>query len=66
MPGCAQMVENAAPVSNKRVVIDKTQQMLRAYEGDRLVLESRVSTGRRGRRTLDGFSCSRGESVSFP
>jgi lipoprotein-anchoring transpeptidase ErfK/SrfK len=35
----------AAP--SKRVEIDKTTQMLRAYEGDRLVLQSRVSTGRR-------------------
>jgi lipoprotein-anchoring transpeptidase ErfK/SrfK len=31
----------------KRVEIDKKLQILRAYEGDQLVMESRVSTGRR-------------------
>jgi lipoprotein-anchoring transpeptidase ErfK/SrfK len=49
--------ELAAPEGNaggKRVEIDKTRQMLRAYEGGRLVMESRVSTGRQGRRTPDG------------
>jgi lipoprotein-anchoring transpeptidase ErfK/SrfK len=49
----AQTLETVAP-SSKHVVIDKTQQMLRAYEGDRLILESRVSTGRQGRRTPNG------------
>lgn len=38
---------------NKRVVIDQASQTLRAYEGDRLVLESRVSTGR-NHRTPNG------------
>lgn len=38
----------------KWVVIDKSQQMLRAYEGKRLVLESRVSTGREGKETPNG------------
>ena len=38
----------------KRVVIDKSRQTLRAYEGDLLVLESRVSTGRPGRETPSG------------
>jgi lipoprotein-anchoring transpeptidase ErfK/SrfK len=37
----------------KRVEIDKTLQVLRAYEGDRLILESRVSTGR-GNSTPNG------------
>lgn len=41
----------AAPA--KRVVIDKTTQVLRAYEGDRIVLECRVSTGR-GNSTPNG------------
>jgi len=38
----------------KRVEINKTQQVLRAYEGKRLVLESPVSTGRAGMPTPDG------------
>ena len=54
LSACAQTVENETPASRKHVVIDKTRQMLRAYEGDRLVLESRVSTGRRGRWTPNG------------
>lgn len=45
---------NEPSVSAKRVEIDKTQQKLRAYDGDRLVLESRVSTGRRGKQTPNG------------
>jgi lipoprotein-anchoring transpeptidase ErfK/SrfK len=35
----------------KRVEIDKTTQTLRAYDGDVLVLESRVSTGKAGKQT---------------
>ncbi len=38
----------------KRVVIDKTSQTLRAYQGGQLVLQSRVSTGRQGRETPSG------------
>lgn len=38
----------------KRVEIDKTQQVLRAYEGERLVLESRVSTGKWDGSTPNG------------
>ena len=38
----------------KRVVIDKSQQVLRAYEGNRLVLETHISSGRRGRETPNG------------
>jgi lipoprotein-anchoring transpeptidase ErfK/SrfK len=38
----------------KRVEIDKTQQMLRAYEDDRLVFETRISTGRWDRSTPNG------------
>ena len=37
----------------KRVEIDKTQQVLRAYDGEWLILESRVSTGR-GNSTPNG------------
>lgn len=43
-----------APLGSKRVEIDKSQQMLRAYQGDQLVIESRVSTGRDGKRTPNG------------
>ena len=38
----------------KRVVIDKSHQVLRAYEGNRVVLETHISTGRRGRETPSG------------
>ncbi len=40
--------------SIKRVEIDKTLQVLRAYEGDRLVLESRISAGKWDRSTPNG------------
>jgi len=40
--------------TGKWVVIDKTQQVLRAYEGRRLVLETRVSTGRWNGATPNG------------
>jgi len=38
----------------KCVKIDKTQQVLRAYEGNRLVFETPVGTGREGKLTPDG------------
>jgi L,D-transpeptidase catalytic domain len=38
----------------KRVEIDKTNQVLRAYEGDRLVFQSHISTGRYDRSTPNG------------
>ena len=38
----------------KRVEIDKTRQVLRAYEGSQLVLESRISTGKWDRSTPNG------------
>jgi lipoprotein-anchoring transpeptidase ErfK/SrfK len=40
--------------AEKRVEIDKSTQTLRAYEGDRLVLESPVSTGKEGKNTPNG------------
>ena len=53
--GCAQtQIQGNASGAEKRVVIDKTKQTLFAYEGERLVLQSRVSTGRAGRRTPSG------------
>ncbi len=57
LSGCAQTEkrsEPSEPSGPKRVVIDKTHQMLRAYEGEQLILESRISTGREGRRTPNG------------
>ncbi len=42
------------PAEEKRVVVDKTQQILFAYEGERIVIQSRVSTGRAGWRTPSG------------
>ena len=53
LPVCAQDPA-CPPCLAKRVVIDKTQQVLRAYEGDQIVLESRVSTGRWDRSTPNG------------
>ena len=38
----------------KRVEIDKTRQVLRAYEGSQLVLESRISTGKWDKSTPNG------------
>ena len=38
----------------KRVVISKTEQRLRAYDGGRVVFETRVSTGKEGKRTPNG------------
>jgi len=49
--GAAPFAEANGP---KRVVISKGQQLLRAYEGDELVFESRISTGRRGKETPSG------------
>jgi lipoprotein-anchoring transpeptidase ErfK/SrfK len=55
LQACAQTIgEGRAAAGAKRVEIDKTVQLLRAYEGEKLVFESRVSTGRSGRRTPSG------------
>ena len=51
------------PSGPKRVVIDKSRQVLRAYEGDRLVLQTRISTGRRGRETPNGRFHARSKSL---
>lgn len=42
------------PATTKRVVIDKSTQTLRAYDGDKLVLETRVSTGKWDKSTPNG------------
>jgi hypothetical protein len=39
---------------HKRVVIDKSRQLLQAWQGDLLVIRTPVSTGRQGRRTPNG------------
>jgi hypothetical protein len=44
----------ASPAAAKRVEIDKTRQTLRAYEGDRLVLETRVGAGKWDKSTPNG------------
>lgn len=44
----------AADPALQRVVIDKTEQRLSAYEGNRLVLQSRISTGKADRSTPNG------------
>jgi len=45
----------------QRVIIDKTNQLLRAYEGNRLVFQSRVSTGKPGKRTPSGTFSAKGK-----
>ncbi len=52
----------AAQTGGKRVVIDKTNQTLRAYEGGALVFQSRVSTGRPGRETPCGSFSAKSKS----
>lgn len=42
------------PASAKRVEIDKTVQLLRAYEDDKLVFQTNVSTGKWDRSTPNG------------
>jgi len=55
LQGCAlTQNQESVPGGEKRVVIDKSDQTLSAYEGERLVIKSRVSTGRAGRRTPSG------------
>ncbi|MEQ1933177.1 MAG: L,D-transpeptidase family protein [Fimbriimonadaceae bacterium] len=41
-------------ISPKRIEINKADQMLRAYQGERLVAETRVSTGKKGHTTPSG------------
>jgi hypothetical protein len=41
-------------IGTKRIEINKSEQILRAYQGDRLVAETRVSTGRKGHTTPSG------------
>ncbi len=41
-------------ISPKRIEINKAEQMLRAYQGERLVAETRVSTGKKGHTTPSG------------
>ena len=51
--GALALAEEASgPV--QRVEIDKTLQVLRAYEDDRLVFQSRISTGKWDRSTPNG------------
>jgi len=47
----------------QRVVIDKSRQVLRAYEGNRVVLETHISTGRRGRETPSGHFHAQSKSL---
>jgi len=51
----AQAQTPAASIpSTKRVEVDKTHQVLRAYEGDRLVIETRISAGKWDKSTPNG------------
>jgi len=47
-------IKIAIPFASKRVEVDLTNQRLRAYQGARLVLDSAISTGREGKKTLPG------------
>jgi len=44
----------AIPFANKRVEVDLSNQRLSAYQGERLVLDSAISTGREGKKTPSG------------
>ncbi|MEP6670304.1 MAG: L,D-transpeptidase [Chthoniobacter sp.] len=56
----------ARPETIKRVEIDKTKQTLRAYEGDRLILETRISTGKWDKSTPNGqFSAGEKERMHY-
>lgn len=67
--GCAPRAEaslwHSRPQAGgpKSVVIDKGRQELLAYEGNRLVLSTRISTGRRGRETPSGRFRAQGKSL---
>ena len=56
----------AGPPGPKHVVVDKTQQELVAYEGERVALRTHVSTGREGHRTPSGsFAASDKEVMHY-
>jgi lipoprotein-anchoring transpeptidase ErfK/SrfK len=62
LSGCANTPETAgrarpelAPAGRKHVEIDKSTQTLRAWNGNQLFLQSRVSTGKIGKRTPNGL-----------
>lgn len=50
----AHAIWAGAATDGKRVEIDKTHQVLRAFEGDQLVIESPISTGKQGKATPNG------------
>jgi lipoprotein-anchoring transpeptidase ErfK/SrfK len=52
--GAAGQLTAAQTGSGKRVVINKTDQTLRAYQHGQLVFKSRVSTGKPGKETPSG------------
>ena len=50
----------------KRVVVNKSDQTLRAYDGNQLVFKTRVSTGMEGKRTPNGsFSAQMKERMHY-
>jgi lipoprotein-anchoring transpeptidase ErfK/SrfK len=60
--GTAGQLTAAQTGFGKRVVINKTDQTLRAYEGGQLVFKSRVSTGRPGKETPCGSFSAKSKS----
>jgi lipoprotein-anchoring transpeptidase ErfK/SrfK len=61
----AQTPRAAAPAV-KRVEIDKTLQILRAFEGERMVFQTRVSTGKWDKATPNGeFAAGSKERIHY-
>jgi hypothetical protein len=45
LPGAEEYVEGVTPATNKRIVVDRSEQMLYAYDDDVLFMKQSVSTG---------------------
>ena len=61
--GAQAALWQSQPGGPQHVVIDKSRQVLRAYEGNRLVMETHISTGRRGKETPSGHYRARDKSL---
>ena len=53
----------AAQGGSKRVIVDKTNQELRAYDSGYLVFRTNISTGKRGKETPNGHFHAQGKSL---
>lgn len=45
LPGAEEYIEGVTPATNKRIVVDRSEQMLYAYDDDVLFMQQSVSTG---------------------